>query len=268
MSAPKRDLSTQVAGLLLKRIPMLRALFACASCGSPRPESFPLCRVCRESLVPCPELCAQCGSPVCGSSCRKAWAPLGPLRSLHAAYLFLGLGHEVLKRWKFHPGPFLDQAILTLDASLASRLGATGARTIVAVPQRFERAWELGGGSSARIAAWLSRELGIPARGLLKPGVAGVRQSASSAELRFQNLIRFEPVTDGRPVLEPILLVDDFATTGHTLRSAARALGAGGWSDVHAFCLGLKLRRLEKQSRDLRQSAGWPVAVGQEGGVM
>lgn len=247
---------------------MLRLLFACASCGSPRPEAFPLCRVCRDSLLPCPELCAQCGSPVCGSKCRRAWAPLLPLRSLHATYLFLGLGHEVLRRWKFHPGPFLDQAILKLDASLAGRLRATGARTIVAVPQRFERAWELGGGSSARIAAWLSRELGIPARPLLKPGRLKTGQSSSSAELRFQNALRFQADNEGTPVLEPILLVDDFATTGHTLRSAARALGAGGWSDVHAFCLGLKLRRLEKQSRDLSQSTGWAITVGQEGGVM
>src|SRR5260221_3549143 len=35
--------------------------------------------------------------------------------------LFRSIGHEVLKNWKFHPGPFMDLAILRLDEALRDR---------------------------------------------------------------------------------------------------------------------------------------------------
>jgi predicted amidophosphoribosyltransferase len=246
---------------------MLLSLFACAVCGAPGPESLSLCRICRESLVSCPPLCSGCGGPLCGDTCRRLWAPLAPMRSLHAAYLFLGLGHEVLKAWKFKSGPLLDRAVLKMEDGLKERLGLLGVQAVIPVPQRYDREWELKGGSARRIAAWLSRELGVPLVCALEAGPTRTRQSGKTAEERYKNAPRFRAILTSPSWLEkssPVLLVDDFTTTGHTLRSAARALSAGGWNEIHSFCLGLKLRRLEKQSRDLSQSTGWAVAVGEE----
>jgi predicted amidophosphoribosyltransferase len=238
---------------------MLRHLFRCSGCGESAPERLPLCAVCAESLIPCPELCPVCGSPICGQGdCLRPWAPLGPLESLHAAYLFIGQGHEVLKAWKFKPGPLLDRRVLRMEGPLKERLRSLELRAIVTMPQRFERSFQLKGSPSFRIAQWVSRELDLPVMPLLRlDGAPSVRQTGSAADARFGNRARFKAVRkpDG-----PILLVDDFMTTGHTLRKAALALGGHG---LHAFCLGLRLRGLKQKRNHLGESMRGAVAIGQ-----
>ncbi|HUP56918.1 MAG TPA: hypothetical protein VM598_05650, partial [Bdellovibrionota bacterium] len=175
---------------------MIHHLFRCSGCGESAPERLPLCSVCAESLIPCPELCSHCGSPLCGASeCLKPWAPLDPLGSLHASYLFIGQGHEVLKAWKFKSGPLLDRRVLRLEPSLAARLAALGLRAIVPLPQRFERSFQLKGSPSERIARWVSRETDVPVRPLLRfSGQASARQTGSAADVRFGNRTGFTAV--------------------------------------------------------------------------
>lgn len=100
------------------------------------------------------------------------------------------------------------------------------------------------GSRAERIAGWLSREHGIPLWPVLKLRAAGgPRQAELGIRDRLMHAPRFTVPSHLRPRLRrrKVLLIDDFATTGHTLRSAAATLTEGGARAVHGFCLGMRL---------------------------
>ena len=225
-------------------------LFQCMACDETGPDSgsLPLCQLCLDSLIPCPPLCAQCTGLACSpAQCSRPWIqqpPGNPIRSFSARYLLIGQGFRVLKRWKTHSGLAFDRRVLGRDLgrpfreSTALKLGTAGA-VVVAIPQDPRRSRSLGGNPAERIAYALARITGLEVQKVLQaPELrSGPRQAERSATERLESPMKFRATG---PCPKRIILVDDFMTTGHTLRSAAAALARAGTREVDVFCLGFR----------------------------
>lgn len=264
---------------------MLQYLFRCSGCDQEfaDPKFFPLCAPCSAALVAAPELCARCGDahPSLPATCPNdhGFDPAS-IDSFHAIYWLLTPGYQVLKRWKTRGGPAFDRRVLKIPPSRLASLRRLGGQCAIPIPQSFQRSWRLGRSPAELLASWIARELRIPCISALESEARPRqrRQAELSAEERLSNAIGFRLRrellgTDYRSVL----LVDDFMTTGHTLRRASRALREGGFSEIHALCLGVRLRRTQSFDvggleliRDpalhggLMERVRRPVTVGQE----
>ena len=247
---------------------MLSALRLCPACDPecPRPlvNRFQgVCEPCDRALGEGPSLCAFCASPVCppGGPCLRPWSNLvtspgsayaGPLLSgFHARYLMLGEGARVLRRWKTRTGPYFDRHVLNLDrpAQLRPALLALAAPSffIVPIPQRLRRSWRLGRSPAEQISRWLASELGTPwVRGLRPPSLRQPHQAELSLEARLSRRFEFAlaPRMATRIRGADILLVDDFMTTGRTLRAAALVLQAAGARKITGFSLAVRPSRV------------------------
>jgi predicted amidophosphoribosyltransferase len=232
-----------------------RLLFNCVQCKGPLHfKTFPICEICAESLVLCPPLCPNCMSADCAlaspSKCIRPWIcipELERLQSITARYFLVGQCHRVLKKWKTTHGPIFDLRILTSDSKFSENRWLMSAEAIIPIPQRLRRAWSLGGSPADRTAHWLSAKTGIPIYQAIKPSLLRPRARKHQAELglqdRITNSIRFDASAEMEFVIgKSVLIVDDFTTTGKTLRTATRCLKTAGVREVHAFCLGVRPR--------------------------
>ncbi len=235
---------------------MLRYLFQCSACRETldRFQSFPLCSLCHDSLVSCPTLCRHCASPICptqpNSECLRPWSDPSLIQSYCAQYLLIGRCYTTLKRWKIQRGPVFDRFILKSNEITShywnTLKGLQHVQAIVPIPQDFARSWKMRGSRAQQVAAWVSRETSLPVLPLLL-APDRIRNHKRQAELNFkerlENPIRFEwnpEFSKDRGAPSTVLLVDDFFTTGHTLRQAARVLNQHQVHQVHIFCLGLR----------------------------
>jgi predicted amidophosphoribosyltransferase len=225
--------------------------FRCPCCGdSPESRAFPFCRACLNGLRFAPRTCSDCGSLLCPEgSCLRPWAALPGLRFLGASRLLTGPGYSVLKSWKKSLGPATSRRVFH-----ELKLPGGDWDLIVPVPQRFVRSWRLGGCPSELIAHELSRSSGKPMlRALLAPG-RGRPQASLSLTERTSRKLDFRVRPDLAPRLRGhrLLLVDDFLTSGRTVRLAAQALLGAGARQVSVYCLGIR-PRLDPR---LRQAPG------------
>lgn len=229
---------------------MLSFLLECVACrASPATlAAAPLCATCAGSLGAAPPLCPACGDCRCrgaSSDCLRPWARQSDIDSFHARYLLVGPAYDVLRSWKTSHGPALDRRVLNLGSELLAALqGLAPLDAIVHVPQRAERSWRLGGSPTLKLARWLSRALSVahcPALRIAEPRAPTRRQAELGMMERLASRIehRFAPGTPLRQGAR-LLLVDDFMTSGRTLRAAASALRSHGAVEVHAFCLGIR----------------------------
>ena len=229
---------------------MITLTLQCSSCRQSPPTftTIPLCTDCAASPLPCPPLCPNCASPQCPpQACLRPWIEKTDVATYNARYLLLGPGYRTIRRWKIVGGRLFDQRILKMDAHLRNKLRETEVSAVIPIPQRLRRAWNFRGSPADRVAQWISREIAIPFQPALAPSAKShhaPRQAELKLNERFQNPIRFEFQKEYRPYLKKgVILVDDFMTTGHTLRAAARLLNAHGISPVHVFCLGVRPSR-------------------------
>ncbi len=207
--------------------------------------------------MPAPALCRYCGGVHDASACwlglshesrRLAGAPSREIDSYHAAYLALGSGYTVLRRWKIHRGWALNRRILKLSTEVRHRLQNLDLTCIVPIPQNTLRAWRMGGSPAQLVADWLSKEIAVPVLPLLATGKSGgnpLRQGELKRSARLENRLSFELASEYAASLAKspqILLVDDFMTTGHTLGMAAQKLKCLRNSSVHVFCLAVRPR--------------------------
>ncbi len=207
-------------------------LTRCSGCRSQSPDSrsFPLCKNCHESLILAP--------------IHSNWIPpLEPLASLQFLYLLYGHGYTVLKRWKAHRGPVFDHRVLKMDEERILQLKSLNLSTLVPIPQNPGRLWKTESQTEV-IALWLSQILQIPITHALQYNLP--RHQKKQAELdslaRQAQSIPFLIRESAQSLRQQrVLLVDDFFTTGHTLRSAALALRKTQTLEIHGFCLGVRI---------------------------
>ncbi|MGH9041909.1 MAG: ComF family protein [Acidimicrobiia bacterium] len=187
-----------------------------------------------------PALCPACATPAEGlcPGCRSglrppdAAAPPSGIDWWVAAFSYEGAVRDLVAGAKYRGARtgwgWLAEAV----AGAVAQTGTASHLQIVTWPpttpdRRRQRGFDQAEGLARRVA----RELGLPARGLLRrrPGPA---QTGRDRRARSEHGPTFtaQPAGAGAHVL----LVDDVTTTGATLAAAAGALRAGGTASVAA----------------------------------
>jgi predicted amidophosphoribosyltransferase len=177
----------------------------CVLCRS---GSEPLCHGCGRHLVPPPT------GTVRG---------IGPVAALFA---YEGMGATVVQALKFRDGRRL---VGPLADGLCGLLPPAPVHLVTWIPTSSARRRGRGFDQAELLARALGRRLELPCRPLLRR-VPGPSQTGRSRAERSDNP-RF---VLARRLPQPCrtVVIDDVCTTGATIRSAARTLGAAGWSHI------------------------------------
>jgi predicted amidophosphoribosyltransferase len=234
-------------------------LFSCRSCERPaHRRSFPLCIDCSTLLISAPPLCQRCGGHLCVLKPNECFgsSESAIIDSYTARYLLIEPGYSVLKSWKKHGGPIFDRLVLKSNAEFLSRIQNSNlnlaSTVVVPVPQSYERSWKLGRSPAFILAEWISRETGLDLETDLLTLKASsskeLRQAQLGLDRRLQTPAQCSATERAIQLamsrqLNTVVLVDDFMTTGHTLRNTALALKEAGFSTVHAVVLGYRPRQ-------------------------
>jgi ComF family protein len=217
----------------------LLALVLPPRCGGCRGPGAWLCEACRTRIRrPQEPLCRRCGRELefarseCG--CRQR---LPALAGLRAACLYEGPLERAIHRFKYEGWRSLDVPLAGLMANLLAVELPPG-RLLVAVPLHRQRLRARGYNQAELLAAQLRRKfrLQAPAGALrrLRDTPPQVGQDRVRRRLNVEAAFAWEgPPLGG----EPVLLVDDVATTGATLNACAAALRAGGSGAVTGLSL-------------------------------
>jgi ComF family protein len=205
-------------------------------CGSCRALGGWLCTPCRSRIRRLEEpLCPRCGAE--GESrrcpCRGRLRHLGRLR---AAAAYEGPLERAIHRFKYEGWRSLARPLAGL---LEDRLAVDGvpAGLLIPVPLHAGRRRERGYNQSELVARELARALRLP----LSTALERVRETPPQVGLdrlrRRQNVDGAFRWAGGPLRGEPVLLVDDVATTGATLEACASALKASGAGSVTGIVL-------------------------------
>lgn len=251
----------------------------CPACRTPSTRflSGLPCPDCRDGLLVAPPICARCLGLACDPDrCFRPWIRVegndGESRfdSVSAAFLSIGPGAAILKTWKRAPNPGLDHLLRGEVRAQVEKLDPRSRLVLVPVPQGAKRRWELAGGS-----VWRLCEMILAARGsrpedqfldtltitpgkLLEPERS--QQAKSKGDERYGRRSTIGPggidpkikpgsLGESNGVAPTILLVDDFLTSGATLRSAVvatrRKFEESGWfagrrTRIGVFVLGFR----------------------------
>ncbi len=145
-------------------------------------------------------------------------------------YAYLGVARELVARCKYRgshaAAPWLAAAIAR---EVAGRADVTNVDVVTWAPTTESRRRARGFDHAELLARPLGRALGVPALELLRR-LPGPPQTGQPAAIRRQGP-RFEAI---RVPCAAVMLVDDVATTGASLRCAALALRRAGATRVVA----------------------------------
>jgi ComF family protein len=222
-----------------------RALFPhhCAGCGQEGDTLCPACRPAIETPRAGFFVCPGCGAPARpGMRCGAAACATGPLDSLAAAAAYAEAPlRRLMQEYKYArveaAGESLCRVLIGSVRAHGGRHAALAAGAIVApIPLHPLKRAERGFNQAESFARAYARITGRPlAPRLLRRLGGGPAQAtlddpidrAANAAGKFAVRLRLRPGA-------AIVLVDDVATTGATLRDAARALKTAGAAAVHA----------------------------------
>lgn len=219
----------------------------CAACDAPSPHDAAFCPACAATLLPAPpaspakpqppparvEPLAPVGPPPAQV---EPPAPPGPAFTLVACGMYGGALASAVRRLKYGDRPDLAGP---LGALLAATADAADLRAdlVVPVPLHPRKLRERGYNQSALLAASVARTVRAPlvARGLVRTRDTAPQASLSKRRRRDNIAGAFRVRSPADVHGKRILLMDDVATTGATLRACAESLLAAGAASVTAL---------------------------------
>lgn len=182
------------------------------------------------------ERCERCDETLSGADraalCGRCLLDPPAFETLRAAAPYAGSAREVLLAFKFRGADYLGARLADV---MVDRLPPPDAAEIVCVPSTSRSRRLRGYHPAERLAAELSRRLGVPfARRRLRKRRETEVQSRLPLSRRAAN-VRLAFRAAGRPAAR-VLLIDDVATSGATARECARRLVEAGARAVDVWC--------------------------------
>lgn len=237
------SLISRIIDLIYPPVCLVCGEFLSKEPGSGRPSFCTRCLKGFRHIVP--PACTVCGIPFATGvgedhACENCIRKPPHFKSLSAPYLYEGTIMEALHRFKYGPKSSYAGALGPLIAGFAgSRINPPAGLVVMPVPLHKKRLRERGFNQSLLLARHVARELDRKLDFLsLRRVKYTTAQTGLGREERRQNVkgafrvIKPEAVS-GREVL----LVDDVATTGHTLNECAGVLGKAGAKEVRCLVL-------------------------------
>ena len=186
-----------------------------------------------------PVCCVACGArgtPVC-SKCGHDLVPARPtpppafVDDWFALYEYEGVARELVARIKYRNARAILPAFADAIAQHARHRWQFDAITWAPTTRAHQR--DRGFDHAQLLARAVARRTDVPLRALLTRTTEHPQTGRPQRDR--QHGVTFEAVhRGGRPFAASVLLLDDVATSGATLRAAARALRGGGAQHVYA----------------------------------
>lgn len=194
-----------------------------------------LCSACLATAKRLPAAhCRRCALPSMGVAiCPNCWRDPPAFDHVCCAFLFEGPIRAAIHALKYHGARHLAEPLV--EAALAE-LTLPAADLIVPVPLFPRRLAERGYNQSNLLARAIGARIGTP---VLNDGLQRIRDTPAQVSLpakdRWQNVRGAFRAETGMVGQRSILLVDDVATTGNTLRAASAALKRGGARQINVL---------------------------------
>ncbi len=151
--------------------------------------------------------------------------------------------YRVLRAWKNRGGSAFTRFLLKQRGDEIQSLAADA---ITFLPQAFHRSWRLGRSPAEELASEIGRILRKPVWPVLEARTMRTSTVQHHSDLWKRetsgNRFRVAGAFADRVRGKNLLLVDDFLTTGRTLRQAAQALRLAGAGKLFGFTLGCRAR--------------------------
>jgi ComF family protein len=209
----------------------------CIGCG--REGDF-ICPSCRKLLPRLTSpLCPQCGRPQPENSlCPSCASWQAAIDGIRAPFHFEGLIRIAIHQLKYQNLRALRETLVGfLSEYLAN--SPLPAAVLVPVPIQDQRLRERGYNQSSLLAQELAKLTGLPlvADCLIRQRPASPQARTGTVAERRSNVAGAFTCHDQRLKNEPVLLIDDVATSGATLDACAMALKDAGASSVWGLAL-------------------------------
>ena len=178
--------------------------------------------------------CRRCAIPSMGVAiCPRCWRDPPSFDQISCAFLFEGPIRTAIHALKYRGARHLAEPLV--EAALAE-LTVPAADLIVPVPLFASRFAERGYNQSSLLADAVGRRVGTP---IVEVGLRRIRDTPAQVSLpaaeRWQNVNGAFAAESSLVGQRSVLLVDDVATTGNTLRAASEALKRGGARQIHVL---------------------------------
>ena len=218
--------------------PLLDLIFPprCVSCGR---LGAHLCESCLAQARPIgPDICIRCGNPLTqrGLCHRCHHDPPDPIRAIRGVFFYQGPIAQGIRSLKYRGvqplAPILAEPLVDYIRQHPSPIDG-----LVPVPLHPQRLAERGFNQSELLASHISQILDIPLRTDL---LERIRHTPPQARLNRTQRLRntagaFAPRPGAKLQGETLLIIDDVATTGATLRACAEPLKQLGAGDIWAL---------------------------------
>jgi ComF family protein len=242
------------AAAMVRLVVRLVAPPRCAACDAPSPHDAAFCPTCAATVVPADrDAVAPLASPQPARAKRavgltqmdpalaivdSAFPIVDPALAIVACGMYRGALASAVRRLKYGDRPDLARP---LGAMLGATVATSGLRAdlVVPVPLHPRKLRERGYNQSALLAGAVARAAGAPlaARGLVRTRDTAPQASLSKHRRRDNIAGAFRARSAKAIHGNRILLVDDVATTGATLRACAEALLTAGAASVTTVVL-------------------------------
>ena len=221
----------------------IKSFLKCIHCSETvTNKTFPLCFFCHKTLHIAHQLNQSANTQTPGSSHHSLQSLSSIFRGFEEAFL-------ILKTWKFKGGPYFDQKVLIWNQTIDKHFKQVQPKTIIPVPSPPENIWKRQHHPTQKISHWIQKKIKtssiVNALKIMPKSQQNPNQSQKNLFERKRNNYRFY-IDSTEKLLEPILIVDDFITSGETLKGASEALHLLGQQEIHGFCLLIRAPNNEK----------------------